>query len=218
MGPLELLGHKDPLVLLASRERLAIMERLGLRDHQDFPVSLVYQAPRAVMADQAHPGQRDSRVTRETSDPTVHPGPQELTANTAAEAHRVRKERRVSWATRESLDPGVLRALRDPKAILVLLVSPALRANKALLVSRESLASLVSMDEKVTEVFRATQVCQVNPACKAHLARLEVRGPRVNRAMLDHLESREILDRWDLRACRALLETKGGQDPKDPLD
>ena len=108
--------------------------------------------------------------------------------------------------------------MRDRKAILVLLVSLALRANKALLVSRESLASLVSMDEKVTEVFRVTQVCQVNPACKAHLARLEVPEPRVNRAMLDHLESREILDRWDLPACRALLETKGGRDLKDPLD
>ena len=161
---------------------------------------------------------RDLRATKETPGRLDHLVLLGTTGSTAPGDLLDRRERRASLAFREAPAPEVHLEWRDRRVTLELLASLETLENRALAGSRESLAILVTMAGRETEVSRGTQDLLASPDCRDLLASLACQVHLVSRAMLDLQEPRETLDPSDLLDCKVLLATRDLLDPRDPRD
>jgi len=161
---------------------------------------------------------RDHRGRREIQVSLDLLGLQEMMVNMEPEDLLDLRVRRASLGFKEDQDPGDHQELRGRKVTQELLDSLATPENKDLVVSRESLETLVIMEEKETEESKVTPGPQANQGFKDLLASLECRVHLGNKATLDLLESRETLDLSDLQDYRVHLVTKDLQDLRDLPD
>ena len=158
--------------------------------------SLAYQELKEVMEDLELQDQKDLKVTREILGQMDHQVHLEMMENMGKGALLVQRVRRVSLASKVGQVPEDLLEWKDQKEILEHLVFLEILGSRALVASKENLEILATMEERVTEVFRAILDLQANLDCKGLQANLVCLDLLVNKEMLDHQEQKETLAHW----------------------